>query len=58
MFLVIAKKHHDKKFAPLGGMWMHTTAETAVKHAQDRARFGAETYLVVHDGKIIFTTTI
>ena len=56
MFTVIAEKHHAKKFAPLGSIWGHSTPEAAVTHAEARARFDGLRYIVLHDGKIIYTT--
>lgn len=57
MFLVMSEKNHATKQHPLfGALWSHLTVESAVSHAQARSRFSKEPFVVVHKGKVVFTT--
>lgn len=54
MFVVMSKRvFKSKQVLPLD-MWSHATPESAVAHAEARARFSGVTYLVVHDGEVIY----
>lgn len=56
MFVVMSKRtYRTKQVFPLD-MWSHATPESAVAHAEARARFSGATYLVLHDGEVIYIT--
>ena len=56
MFTVIAEKHHQKQLVSFGSSWGHSTPEAAVAHAEARSRFDGLRYIVLHDGKTIYST--
>jgi hypothetical protein len=57
MFVVVSKKRHVSGQVPMIGLcWSHTSAETAVAHAEARARLENEAYVVTYEGRKIYTT--